>query len=284
MKKLTFILTITICCLTALAQTQSEVKHFASDGLSFDYPAGWAMTDRSTPQAQHLVFTLPGSSALLMVIAHRDSVTSLDQLQAARKAITEPFVENVAQKIGTAEKPAQRDAPCTEIGELKGVSGARLRGTIDNQPGTGEVYSLILGRRFVNLVYIRMNRDETQGASAWELVRKSIKIEATQATAVNSSEMMEAVTGGGVLNGRAISLPRPSYPREARASGAGGVVVLQVTINEKGDVISAHAVQGHTLLRAAGESAAARAKFTPTLLCGQPVKVTGVITYNFVAM
>lgn len=92
-----------------------------------------------------------------------------------------------------------------------------------------------------------------------------------------------APISGGVLNGKAISLPKPSYPPIARAAHASGTVAVQVTIDENGNVISAHAVSGHPLLQAVAVAAARGAKFSPTKLSGQPVKVTGVITYNFVA-
>lgn len=87
---------------------------------------------------------------------------------------------------------------------------------------------------------------------------------------------------GGVVTGKATSLPKPEYPVAALAVRAGGTVFVQVTIDESGRVISASAVSGHPLLRAAAESAAWQATFKPTLLSGEPVKVTGVITYNFI--
>lgn len=87
---------------------------------------------------------------------------------------------------------------------------------------------------------------------------------------------------GGVLNGKAISLPKPPYPAAAKAVRAAGAVTVQVLIDENGNVISATAVSGHPLLRQAAVEAAQRAKFSPTMLSGQPVKVSGVITYNFV--
>lgn len=92
-----------------------------------------------------------------------------------------------------------------------------------------------------------------------------------------------APISGGVLNGKAISLPKPAYPPIAKSAHASGTVVVQVTIDENGNVISAHAIRGHPLLQAVSVSAARQAKFSPTKLSGQPVKVTGVITYNFVA-
>jgi protein TonB len=92
-----------------------------------------------------------------------------------------------------------------------------------------------------------------------------------------------APISGGVLNGKAISLPKPAYPPIARAAHAAGTVVVQVLIDENGSVVSAKAVSGHPLLQAVAVGAARQARFSPTKLSGQPVKVTGVIQYNFVA-
>jgi TonB family protein len=87
---------------------------------------------------------------------------------------------------------------------------------------------------------------------------------------------------GGVVNGKAISLMKPLYPDEARANRVAGTVVVQVVIDESGKVIRACAVHGPPLLMRASEVAAYNAVFSPTRLNGKPVKVTGLITYNFV--
>jgi outer membrane biosynthesis protein TonB len=85
----------------------------------------------------------------------------------------------------------------------------------------------------------------------------------------------------GVANGKAINLPKPPYPAAALAINAQGKVDVQVTIDERGNVIASKAVSGHPLLKGPAEKAAWSAKFTPTLLSNVPVKVTGVIVYNF---
>lgn len=87
---------------------------------------------------------------------------------------------------------------------------------------------------------------------------------------------------GGVLNGKAAELPKPQFPRAARAVRVSGAVPVQVLIDEKGEVFMAQAAGGHPLLRYNAVTAACGAKFMPTLLSGQPVKVVGIITYNFV--
>lgn len=86
---------------------------------------------------------------------------------------------------------------------------------------------------------------------------------------------------GGVLNGQAISKREPAYPANAKAVRAQGAVTVQVTINPAGQVVSATAVSGHPLLRAAAAQAARGWRFTPTQLSGQPVEVTGTIIFNF---
>ncbi|MDT7604587.1 MAG: periplasmic protein TonB [Acidobacteriota bacterium] len=86
---------------------------------------------------------------------------------------------------------------------------------------------------------------------------------------------------GGVLNSKALSLPAPLYPEIAKRSRTTGMVVVEVVIDVSGRVIAAKAVSGPEMLRDAAERAAMLAKFTPALLSGQPVKMTGTINYNF---
>ena len=82
---------------------------------------------------------------------------------------------------------------------------------------------------------------------------------------------------GGMLNQKAIYMPPP----EAPAGEAGGVVLVSVLIDEQGTVIDARPVSGPQHLQAAAVNAARLARFTPTLLMGEPVKVSGTLSYNF---
>jgi protein TonB len=87
---------------------------------------------------------------------------------------------------------------------------------------------------------------------------------------------------GGVLNGKAKSLPIPRYPSIARSTRPSGTVVVEVLVNERGKVISARAVSGPPVFYATCVEAAYAARFWPTLLSGVPVKVTGIVTFSFV--
>lgn len=86
---------------------------------------------------------------------------------------------------------------------------------------------------------------------------------------------------GGVVNGKATSLPKPAYPAAAKAANIKGSVNVAIVISKSGSVMSASATSGHPLLRPAAVAAARGARFAPTLLSGQAVEVSGVIVYNF---
>jgi protein TonB len=85
-----------------------------------------------------------------------------------------------------------------------------------------------------------------------------------------------------VLSSKAVNLPQPAYPAMAKQIRVQGAVAIQILVDEQGKVISAQVVSGNALLTSAARDAAMRARFTPTVLNGQPVKIQGVITYNFV--
>lgn len=90
------------------------------------------------------------------------------------------------------------------------------------------------------------------------------------------------VVSGGVLNGKILEHVAPTYPAIAKAARAQGTVVVQILVDEEGYIISASAVSGHPLLQQSAVSAVRQWRFTPTLLEGRPVKVSGVVTVNFV--
>lgn len=85
----------------------------------------------------------------------------------------------------------------------------------------------------------------------------------------------------GLLNSKALSLPKPKTPEEARRVKASGKVTVAVIVDESGKVISAKAIDGPIPLRAAAEAAARQATFAPTTQDGITMKVSGTLTYDF---
>jgi protein TonB len=94
----------------------------------------------------------------------------------------------------------------------------------------------------------------------------------------NQGQQKRGPVAGGMLNGKAIYLPAPEVP----PGEASGVVLVAVVIDEQGNVVEARAVSGPPHLHAAAVNAARLARFSPTLLMGEPVRVTGTLSYSFV--
>jgi TonB family protein len=86
----------------------------------------------------------------------------------------------------------------------------------------------------------------------------------------------------GDLTDKAIELPKPIYPGEARKAKVTGQVKVRVIVAETGKVMSADIVSGPKQLWMAAIEAARQARFEPTLIGGAAVKITGILTYNFV--
>ncbi len=100
---------------------------------------------------------------------------------------------------------------------------------------------------------------------------------ATAGNTENKGQQKRGPIAGGMLNGKAIYLPPPLVP----SGEANGVVLVAVVIDEQGSVVEARAVSGPQHLHAAAVTAARLARFSPTLLMGEPVRVSGTLTYNF---
>ena len=206
-------------------------------------------------------------------------------------------------------------AKLTLVGEktLAGNAGREYRMTIGDLVGTVQVFAT--RKRFYSIVFLNTKKDDeiqdeflssfvlpdkaeaatasTQAVGLQDPQTKLKEVPAEEAPAkpnadTKPDEQQPAPAGdkrgpisAGVLNGKAISLPKPDYPADAKAAGAEGVVVVQVTVDEQGNVTEARPISGPKQLQEVSVNAALQAKFSPTLVSGEPVKVTGVLVYNF---
>ena len=274
---------ISILSVSTYAQSAgTELNHFAAEWISFDYPSGYSVTEESTLETQQFVIKRKGSSVQLTIVVTQRAVLR-NELPAAIENFTEPLLKQVAVTLGSGKSSSEHTSFQTQIG-TKQAEGVRLRST-RSETKTGEVIWVRWKLRLIALVFVRADADKSVGAELWQTVSSSLRVEAPVLTAVaTGTELTENdKIEGGVLNGKALALPQPAYPRLARAAHVSGTVMVQVLIDEQGNVSAAHAVDGHPLLQSVCVAAAREAKFSPTLLEGEPVRVTGVIQYNFIS-
>lgn len=74
----------------------------------------------------------------------------------------------------------------------------------------------------------------------------------------------------------------PAYPSIAKAAKVEGDVVVEISIDQDGNVTSGHIVSGHPLLQQAALSAAKRWKFDREKLSNTNANINGVLSFRFV--
>jgi len=178
MKKLSYLLAIVLVCgLLGLAQTGGNAKHFAKDGLSFDYPASWQITDQSTSQMQLIKLLRGDGYAEIRVRLPREPLKSPQKEAEARKLFQDKYVEQFVdslQQVGL--KPTRAEATVEIAGGP--ASGIRIRAILDREPGGLDSYYRVLSERFVHLSQIGSEADMNRSLDAWDMLRNSIKVEA----------------------------------------------------------------------------------------------------------
>jgi TonB family protein len=94
--------------------------------------------------------------------------------------------------------------------------------------------------------------------------------------------LIESVSMGDEAESRYRSVYRyDAAGRKTESLRISGVVQVEVTVDEEGNVQAVRSLSGPDQLRRAAEQAARGWKFKPTLLDGMPVKVIGTITFRF---
>jgi hypothetical protein len=162
--------------LVGAAPAQNSNQHFAKDGLSFDYPAGWA-TDESKSSGQMQYITLGRDGyAMIVVRAPRALVDTPDKETNAKKVIQEGFVDAWIKNFeGQGAKP-ERSAVTTEIGGGP-AECTRLSASLEGEPGRVDICYRLLEKKMVQISIIGSTKDITRTAPAWDSIRNSLKIE-----------------------------------------------------------------------------------------------------------
>ena len=151
-----------------------NIKHFDKDGLAFDYPAGWQLSDQSTGQMQFLELTR--GDLVIRVRSPREWLKTPEKEAHAKKLFQDQYVEDFAKQFEQQGSGLKRSAVNTTVSGAA-AEGARLRIVMDRVSGGLDSYYLILSDRLVNLSILGSDSDITKAAAVWDLIRNSLKVE-----------------------------------------------------------------------------------------------------------
>ena len=151
-------------------------KHFTKDGLSFDYPDGWTITDGSNSDAQDLTLSRADSEAQIKFFVHRGKVNTPDKLELAKTKLIEPYLNYYEKEFARMGAKPERAAATTQIAGAN-AEGVRITAVLDGQPGEAGVYWATVGERLVVLTLFGPDKAIKKAAPTWDAVRNSLKIE-----------------------------------------------------------------------------------------------------------
>src|SRR5437763_12291616 len=115
MNFLRFLISVIFIALVAaigLAQ-DPNAKHFEKDGLSFDYPANWQISDQSTGQMQFL--ELSQSDVTIRVRSPREGLKTPDKEAHAKKLFQDQYVDSFATQFEQHGMQPKRSPVTTQL-------------------------------------------------------------------------------------------------------------------------------------------------------------------------
>jgi hypothetical protein len=174
--KRTLISCASLLLISVGVQAQGDTKHFAKDGLSFDYANGWTVTDQSNSDAQQLTLTRADSDAQIRIFAHRGRVDSPEKMAQAKKAFIDPYVSSTNNQFVQMGGRPQISEASTQIGGGQ-AEGVRLRASLSGEPGEAAIYWIALGNRVVVMTFFGPDQALKRATPAWDTIRNSVKVE-----------------------------------------------------------------------------------------------------------
>jgi hypothetical protein len=168
------IATVLLLLVTSALAQDPIVKHFTKDGLSFDYPAAWQLSDKSSQQMQLLELAV--GDVVVRVRSPREWLKTPDKQAHAKKLFQDQYVDDFIGQLEQASLHPKRSTVTTPIAGAD-AEGVRIRAVLDGEPGGMDSYYRFLSDRLVNVSIFASDKDILKVALGWDLLRSSIKIE-----------------------------------------------------------------------------------------------------------
>jgi hypothetical protein len=166
---------VLVCVIGTLAQTAPDPHHFEKDGLSFDYPAAWQISDQSTSQMQVIQIMRGDGYAEIRVRVPREFLKSPEKEAQAKKLVQDKYVEGFVDSLQQAGLKPNREEGATEIAGGPAV-GMRIHAVLGGEPGGMDSYYRVVSDRFAQISQLGSEREMKKSLDAWDLIRNSLKV------------------------------------------------------------------------------------------------------------
>src|ERR1044072_881325 len=154
------------------ALSQGDTKHFAKDGLAFDYTNGWSIADTSNADALQLTLSRSNSDSQVVMFVHRGKVETPEKFAQAKKAFIDPYVKSMSDRFVQMGTTPQTSPAKSQIGGLP-AEGVRIRAVLGGEGAEASIFWLSLENRVVMLTLFAPDTELKQSTPAWDMVRNT---------------------------------------------------------------------------------------------------------------
>ena len=178
MRRISFQLVTMIfaCCVLATAQTP---QNYSQDNVSFDYSQGWTLVDDTNKDALQFTLSKANSDVQIRGFIHKGRI-SADKLPEAKQKFIDPYIQATAKQFVQMGAKPEQSPDTTEIGGVK-AEGVTITASLAGETGATKIYWALIGQRVVMLTLFGPDKQLKELASAWDLVRTTLKITAPKA-------------------------------------------------------------------------------------------------------
>ena len=171
-------LILLVCSLYLVAQT-ADTKPFDKDGLSFSYPNGWVLQDKSNGDAQQLNLGRSDNEAQITVFVYRPLLTTPEKIAEAKKVLVDKYVASTSSSFEQAGAHPQSSPITSEIGGVAS-EGVKIKASLDGIPGAAEIHHAVVGQRLIVLTILGPDKAIAKATPAWDMIRTSMKVATPQ--------------------------------------------------------------------------------------------------------
>lgn len=168
---------VLLLIIAAGALAQGTPQHFVKEGLSFDYPSDWKISDESNSDYHQLSIARPDSDAQLKVFVHKGKTDTPEKVAKAKTAFIDPYIKSVNDTFVSFGGTKPESKPATvPVGALQ-AEGVEITTSLGGEKGEATIAWLTLSDRVVVLTFLGPDPALKAAAPAWEMIRNSIKVE-----------------------------------------------------------------------------------------------------------
>jgi hypothetical protein len=165
-----------ILFLSSIVAVAQEGQRYSKNGISFDYPDGWQMSEKQKAEGDEVALSNAAADAQILVITVNKKVDAKNA-DDARKRVFAPWLKTLEMMYTHAKIGYTTYIESTDVAGVP-ADGVRLLLDYGGEPGTVKAFWILKDKRFVIVYMVRNDAKAAAANVGWDKLRESLRVEA----------------------------------------------------------------------------------------------------------